>query len=107
VVVELYFAEIYEPLATAGNRIFDVQLENQTVLDDLDIAAEAGFGNLLVKSFEATVDADGVLDLAFGHTAADNPKINAIAVYARDTTTDTSGDDGATMLLPEAVDLFG
>jgi len=107
VVVELYFAEIYEPLATAGNRIFDVQLENQTVLDDLDVAAEAGFGNLLVKSFETTVDADGFLDLAFGHAGADNPKINAIAVYARDTTTDTSGDDGATMLLPEAVDLFG
>lgn len=85
VVVDLYFGEIYEPFAAAGERIFDVVVEGGLLLDDYDTVAAAGFGTLVVETGVVTVGEDGVLDVAFDHGGADNPKISALAVYAAET----------------------
>jgi glucose/arabinose dehydrogenase len=74
--VELHFAEI--AFNAREQRIFDVLLENQLVLDNLDIYAEAGANTALVYTFATEVH-DGILDIAF-HAVVENPKISAIEV---------------------------
>jgi hypothetical protein len=55
--IRLYFAEP-EPLAP-GQRVFDIALQGQQVLEGFDIAAEAGVPNRgLVKEFQAVKVAD-------------------------------------------------
>lgn len=75
--VDLHFAEIFHD--KAGRRVFDVILEGQTVLEDLDIFAATG-GQLrsLVRSFVVTVN-DGQLDLVLD-SVVDLAMINAIRV---------------------------
>ncbi|MGF1514429.1 MAG: malectin domain-containing carbohydrate-binding protein [Elainellaceae cyanobacterium] len=75
--VNLTFAEIY--WSAAGKRLFDLKAEGKTVIDDLDIYAEAG-GKYkpLEKTVRATVT-DGNLDLDF-ETIADNAKVSAIEI---------------------------
>jgi len=112
VVVDLYFAEIYAPFDQPGERVFDVTLEGETVLDDFDILTEAGFGELVTESFTATADADGFVDVGFLHELADNPKLNAIAVYEADpgspNTAPTATDDAATTVqgTPLSIDVL-
>src|SRR5262249_9043924 len=76
--VNLYFTEFYPGAAFVGGRVFDVSIEDKEVLQNLDIFAEVGFDNPLVKSFTTTVS-DGVLDILFTHVV-ENPKISAIEV---------------------------
>ncbi|MGJ5628279.1 malectin domain-containing carbohydrate-binding protein [Nostoc sp. CALU 1950] len=75
--VKLQFAEIY--WNAAGQRIFDVSAENQLVVDDLDIFAQAGGKNIaLDKSFNVNVK-DGTLNLNF-LASKDNAKVSAIEI---------------------------
>ncbi len=76
-VVELHFAEIYH--GKAGQRVFDVILEGETVLDDFDVFVAAG-GKLksLARTFAVTVS-DGQLDVILD-TVVDYAMINAIRV---------------------------
>jgi hypothetical protein len=74
--VQLKFAEIYG--WKAGQRIFDVQIEGQTVLSSLDVYAIAGRYTAYDRSFTALVT-DGKLDITFT-ARVDAPKINAIRV---------------------------
>ncbi|MEM7742684.1 MAG: malectin domain-containing carbohydrate-binding protein [Pseudomonadota bacterium] len=74
--VRLYFAELF---ATAsGQRIFDVEVEGDLVLDDYDIFADVGQNTAVLKSFNTTV-IDGNLDVDFT-TVVDNAKISAIEI---------------------------
>ena len=60
--VTLHFAE--PRYSKAGKRVFDVRMEGQTVLDDLDLAAEAG----KLTAYDVTVDVrvnDGLLNIRF------------------------------------------
>jgi hypothetical protein len=85
VVVDLYFAE-FQGLFTTESRPFDVSIEGDKVLDDFDIFAEAGFQNLTVQSFEATVGDDGTLDILFERIdGGPSPIVAAIAVYEAET----------------------
>lgn len=65
--IRLHFAEIFwgapggGPNGT-GRRVFDVTLENELVLDDLDINAEVGPTAALVESFDVAIT-DEALDL--------------------------------------------
>jgi chitodextrinase len=79
--VKLHFAETWSGGQAVGRRIFDVLVENQLKLDDLDIFAEAGGYTLLVKTVQTTV-ADGVLNINFVHGAADDPIIGAIEILS-------------------------
>ena len=76
--VTLYFAEIY--WTSAGKRVFDVLVENQLALNDLDIWSVAGANAALVRTVQATVS-DGVLNINFV-PVVDNAKVSAIQVTA-------------------------
>jgi len=80
-VVNLYFAEIYSGTAGVGLRVFDVNIEGQSVQNDLDIYSEVGFETALMKSYNVTV-ADGVLNIQLLHQT-ENPKICAIEIISQ------------------------
>ncbi len=76
--VRLHFANIYAGTSGVGQRVFDVEIEGQLVLDNFDIIAEAGDLTALVRELDVAVD-DGALNISFFHVV-ENPKINAIEV---------------------------
>lgn len=74
-----------EPMVHAGERLFDVAAEGQTVLDNFDIAAEAGGRYIAIeREFNAVVE-DGQLNVEFtGGQGGSDPSalFEAIAVEA-------------------------
>lgn len=81
--VVLHFAELH--YSGTNQRRFDVTINDTTVLNELDIRAEAGALNkALVKTFAATADSRGHIRIAFmpGQTAGvdHNPHVSAIQV---------------------------
>ncbi|MCI0514859.1 T9SS type A sorting domain-containing protein, partial [candidate division KSB1 bacterium] len=74
--VTLYFAEIY--FTQSAKRVFDVEIEGQSVLNRYDIFAEVGHDVATQKQFTVTV-ADNQLNLDF-IAAIEDPKISAIQV---------------------------
>ncbi|WP_319406007.1 malectin domain-containing carbohydrate-binding protein [uncultured Desulfosarcina sp.] len=84
--VRLYFTELFSGAGGVGLRVFDVLIENQLVIDNLDIFSEVGLYAALIKSIPVTV-ADGQLNILFQHIMDENPKISAIEVVSQDDTT--------------------
>jgi glucose/arabinose dehydrogenase len=74
--VTFYFAEMY--FAGAGQRVFDVTLEGQTVLRDFDIFAIAGAATAIRRTFTVTVS-DGTLDIV-GVASVNNATFSAIKI---------------------------
>ncbi len=74
--VTLYFAEIY--FNGPGERVFDVSIEGQTVLQNFDIWAVVGQFAALQQTFVVTVT-DGVLNIV-GTASVNNAKFSAIQV---------------------------
>jgi len=85
--VELYFAEPWYGIGggmdCTGWRIFDVAVNNKTVIKDLDIWKEAGTDNALKKTITVHITG-GQLQLSFPHTAAGEAIISAIAISTLD-----------------------
>ncbi|MEM6715914.1 MAG: Calx-beta domain-containing protein, partial [Cyanobacteria bacterium P01_C01_bin.147] len=84
--VELYFAEIF--LSDPGARVFDVTVEGQTVLDDLDILAQTGgdFNQPFVFAVPGTISPNtfgdpNAIDISF-IDVVDNAKVSGIVVRA-------------------------
>ena len=81
--VELHFIEPW--YGTGGDRdgrgwrIFDIALENEIVVNDLDIFAIAGHDHAL-KIVKNVVVADGILDIDFPEIKANQAVISAIAI---------------------------
>ena len=76
--VFLHFAETYEGITGAGQRVFDVDVEGQ-LLSNVDVFALAG-GARTALVLESTVDVtDGMLDIGF-LSKIQSPMINAIEV---------------------------
>jgi fibronectin type 3 domain-containing protein len=75
--VSLYFAETYPPTYAVGARVFNVQLEGATALQNFDIFAEAGASAALIKTTTVHVT-DGELNITFLHGPSDSPFVNAI-----------------------------
>ena len=75
--VELQFADTYN--GAAGQRLFDVSIEGQTVLDDFDIIASVGVDTAIIHRFDIVV-ADGLLDIAFANGSAGSARIDALRV---------------------------
>ncbi|MEJ7830745.1 MAG: malectin domain-containing carbohydrate-binding protein, partial [Segetibacter sp.] len=79
--VILHFAEIY--YQGVGNRIFDVEIEGVTVLNNYDILKKAGFNTAITESFIVNV-ADGTLDVDLSslvlNGGRDRPKLSAIEI---------------------------
>lgn len=78
--VNLFMGNGYSGTATAGDRVFDVEMEGILVVDDKDLSAEYGHEVGAMESYQVTV-ADGVLDIKFIHQV-ENPLINAIEITA-------------------------
>ena len=84
--VELYFAEPWYGAGggdCAGWRLFDVALNGDTVLRDVDLWREGGFAGALKKVVNARVSG-GWLDVSFPRVASYQAVISAIAVAASD-----------------------
>lgn len=84
-VVNLHFVDRF---TSAGTRVFDVQFEGRTLLDNLDIFAQAGRLTALVKSVAVDVT-DGQLNIRFLH-GVENPKIDAIEIIQVDASVPTT-----------------
>lgn len=82
--VELHFADIYNGTHSVGARVFDVFIEDELVLNNLDIFDEVGGNSALIKSFTLTV-LDGTLNITT-QSIVNNAKISAIAVKTEETT---------------------
>jgi hypothetical protein len=78
VVVNLHFGEGYEGITGAGQRVFDVRIEGDTVLAGYDIYGDVGPQAAVVKTFSADVQ-DGSLTITFMHQGG-APTIAAIEV---------------------------
>ena len=76
--VELHFAEIFAGTQNPGQRVFDVMIEGNTVLNNYDIAATAGYkvANVQTRTVDVT---DGTLNINFSNEV-NNPKISGIVV---------------------------
>jgi endoglucanase len=77
-IVKLHFAETYEGIQAAGERVFSFKVENHEV-KDFDVFARAGGRQ---KAYVETVNvnvADGKLDIAF-LSQVQNPEINGIEI---------------------------
>jgi hypothetical protein len=81
--VRLYFAETYSGAFATGVRVFDVQIEGATLLDNYDIFADVGALKGVVKSFVVTADSN--LDIDFLRVAQ-NPTIMGIEILPVDQT---------------------
>ena len=85
--VELYFTEPW--LGTGGGmdsrgwRLFDVAVNNQTLIENLDIWKEAGHDGALKKVVKAKVTG-GELQISFPRVAAGQALISAIAIATTD-----------------------
>ncbi|MGF1566479.1 MAG: malectin domain-containing carbohydrate-binding protein [Nodosilinea sp.] len=88
--VELYFAEIYQ--TTTGSRIFDVTVEGQLVLDNLDILTQTGgdinqpfvftVPEVISPNTFGSLDA---IDISF-QASVDNAKVSGIVIRTVDIT---------------------
>ncbi|MCZ6596655.1 MAG: malectin domain-containing carbohydrate-binding protein [Planctomycetota bacterium] len=73
--VTLHFAEAV--FGSPGKRVFDVLVEGELVLDDLDLLAVAGFQTAYSTTWRTTVR-DGVLDVAFEVSVGPGATISAV-----------------------------
>lgn len=86
--VRLYFANRYDGTSQVGQRVFDVALDDSTVLDDYDIAADVGHNVGTMKKFD--ISSDGSVDISLGHVV-ENPLINGIEIIRTDLPPAASG----------------
>lgn len=77
-VVKLHFAETYEGVGRAGDRVFSFNVEGKEFAD-FDIFVKAGgIERAYIEAVEVEI-ADGKLDITFTHKI-ENPAINAIEI---------------------------
>jgi len=98
--VTLYFAETYH--TAAGSRSFNVIMEGNEVISDLDIYAEAGGNAAYITETYVTVN-DGQINIEFA-TNVENAKINAINVATAGLSANFSYSP--TVVLPDQVITF-
>ena len=79
--VRLYMADTCTCTPDPGSRVFDVTLDGDLVLDDLDLNAEVGHGVGTMRSFDVT--SDGAVDIELLH-GVENPLVNAIEIVDLD-----------------------
>lgn len=77
--VKLHFAETWSGVTAAGQRVFDVLLEGNLALDNLDVFAVAGPNTALVETLQVQVN-DGQLTVGLRH-GVQNPFISGIEVF--------------------------
>ena len=76
--VNLFMANGYPSTGSPGQRVFDVNMEGELVINDKDLSAQYGNKIGAMESYQVTVT-DGVLNIEFIHQV-ENPLINAIEI---------------------------
>ncbi len=86
VLVRLYFAELFNEIDTAGQRVFDIALEGEVPLafSNIDQFAIAGAKGAFMLQAITTVSEDSILDISFLHKELENPAIKGIEVMVYD-----------------------
>lgn len=94
--VRLHFAELWH--SAEGKRIFNVNVEDQALLENLDLAATVGKDRALVQTFENIVVADGELSLDFT-SVKDKAMVAGIEIYLMEADSAPDTGDGATPIV--------
>ncbi|MEX2428076.1 MAG: malectin domain-containing carbohydrate-binding protein, partial [Bacteroidales bacterium] len=76
--ITFMFAEIYQ--TSAGTRVFNVSLEGEEVISNLDIFAKVGKDAAFDETFEVTI-IDGEINIGFS-ASVNNAKISAIKIMS-------------------------
>jgi hypothetical protein len=77
--VRLHFAEFDPDHKAAGSRVFDVYIEGELVVDDLDVFAEVGANTALVRDLAARVE-DGMLTVELRPETAARPMLSGLEI---------------------------
>jgi hypothetical protein len=78
--LKLHFAEVY--YNAVGQRVFNVDVQGQKILENYDIVTDVGAANApVVKTYSVNVT-DGTLTIAFT-TVVDNAKVSAIELLGK------------------------
>jgi len=78
--VVLHFAETYDGISDAGQRVFTIEVEGKAVLKDHDVyKCAGGFAKPCVKKITDVTVTDGKIDIEF-IPDIQNPEINGIEV---------------------------
>ncbi len=80
--VKLMFAENY--FTSSNSRVFDVYVEQQKGIEDLDIFNQVGINSALEKTISNVLVNDGILDIQFAEKV-NNSLINGIVITANTT----------------------
>jgi VCBS repeat-containing protein len=76
--VDLFFAEVWGGAFGRGRRIFDVEIDGKTVLEDFDVFREAGGGHIgIARRF--VIESDGNLDIDL-RRVIQNPMLSGLRV---------------------------
>nr|MBP7471628.1 beta-galactosidase [Prevotella sp.] len=87
--LELFFAEPWlgarygSAIDCEGERIFDVAVNDSTVIDDLDLWAEAGFAGAMKRTVNIKVT-DGKIDISFPEVKVGEAVLSAIAIATKE-----------------------
>ncbi|WP_304621894.1 malectin domain-containing carbohydrate-binding protein [Robertkochia aurantiaca] len=76
--VNLFMGTSFEGTSSVGTRVFDIQLEGNTVIDNFDPVEAFGFASGGMLSLPVSVS-DGILSISFIHEL-ENPQVNAIEI---------------------------
>ncbi len=101
--VRLHFAEIF--FQTAGMRVFGVDINGASAVDNLDVAAEAGPNTALMKEFSATAQ-DGKIIIGF-RNGVENAKISGIEILPGAPVGIRAAKGGASASFPIRIDATG
>lgn len=102
--VELYFAEPWFGAGggdCAGWRLFDVAVNGETLLRDVDLWREVGFATALRKAVQARAR-DGWLEITFPRVASYQAVVSAIAVASLDPSVKAPADVDTSERLDQA-----
>ncbi|HEX9645005.1 MAG TPA: PKD domain-containing protein, partial [Acidimicrobiia bacterium] len=79
--VRLYLANRCTCTDNPGERVYDIQIDGATDLDDLDLADDPGHDVAMMRSFD--IVSDGAVNILFLHNV-ENPLINGIEIIDTD-----------------------
>jgi len=80
--VRLHFAETYGGIVAEGERVFSVNINGKTAIEDFDPYKEAGgYQKPVVKTIEDVTITDGRLDIGFTMNIQ-NPELNGIEILS-------------------------
>jgi len=77
--LRLHFAETYDGITDEGMRVFSIEAEGKTILEDFDVYKEAEGRNKAIVRNSVVEVSDGSLDITFVPNVQ-NPEINGIEV---------------------------